>query len=184
MSSRIQSVDLAVGTPVMVIAPQLFVKAVDANIDPDLDGADTDLTAGQGNAVVADLNGFRGAIVCVYHSPTPASNPIATIARLKHGDTDNYSEHEFVDDDVNVSFVRTGQAGLGVGGVMLTFLVAAARVKRFLSVEVFIQTGANTYQAATITPIGPKVAKPSNVDRSANLFLTTSGTPSFPSQAP
>lgn len=183
MASRIQSVDMACGEPVMAVAPQVYVRGTSPLFSPDVQGVDLDLAAAPGVATVADLNGFRGAIVTIYHSTTTTSNATSIQQRLRHGATATYSEHDYVSSDLLWAFL---QPGIGAGGAsgMFTFLVDASRIERYLSVEGFISNGLGAFQAASITPIGPLNAKSGNVSQSNNLFITSSGTQSFPNLNP
>jgi len=183
MSSRIQTVSLAVGEPVIAVSPQTYIRATSVLFDPDTVGIDVDAAAGPAVAGVADLNGYRGAIVTIFHTPSTTNNAAAVSARLKHGPTNVYSEHDYVSSDLEWAFL---QPGVGLGGTMemLTFLVDSSRVERYLSVEGLISNGVGTIQAAIITPVGAKYARKDNVDQANNLFVTASGSQTFPSLDP
>lgn len=183
MSARIQSVQVAIGDPVLAIAPQTYIRTTNPIFSPGVPGIDSDTAAGPDTSAVADLSGFRGAIVTVYHTPTTTTNAAALSIRIKHGATATFSEHDYVSSDLLWAFLMPGT---GLGGVfeMLTFIVDASRVERYLSVEGLISNGLGSFQAATITPIGPINARTTNLDTNTNLFVTASGDQTYPDLDP
>ena len=163
----------------MVIGPQTYVRSVSTEINPTVPGIDVDAAAGTSASTVADLAGYRGAIVTVYFTPVAGAIADASFVTLKHGATSVYSAHTDVSSDANWGFLEDG-SGAGGAEKSLTFLVDTSRVERYLSVMVDLNLALLCFMAASITPIGPKVAKSSNVDRTNDLFISSSGALTFP----
>ena len=163
----------------MLVQPQFWNNTTDPATDK-VFGFDIDVLAGAAGdpaASVLDLNGYRGAIVTVGHSPRSGGAAAQSQFRLKHGDAADSDTHEFIDADVGGwGFFRLSTAGTGFPRP-LTFLVDAKNTKRYLSAS--HEANGNQYYAATAIPVGPLYAK-DDLDDTRDLFITGSGELSFP----
>ena len=156
--------------------PGFYVGAV--TVTPSNIPDDQDATAGEAGSVAAlDLNGYRGAIITVHHSPRGGAS--ASFCRFRQGDTADWTLHEDIGDSL-YGFIRKGVTESGFPRA-LSVLIDTSRFKRYISVT--HATGANQYVGVVGMPILPIQASKDQLDRTTankNLFITSAGELTFP----